>query len=35
MQRMRASRSDYLKFLRQRRLAPTADADRWLKKDAL
>ncbi len=29
IQRMGASRSDHLQFLRQRRLAPTADAGRW------
>jgi hypothetical protein len=29
MQRMGASRSAQLSFVRQRRLAPTADAGRW------
>jgi hypothetical protein len=29
IQRMGASRSAHFQFLRQRRLSPTADADRW------
>ena len=35
IQRMGASRSAHFQFLRQRRLSPTADADRWTSQAAL